>query len=81
MYSFHGSAYETSFPMIWVLATNRDTVMYKQILTVIINAIEVSFFLIYPLDGQKTKKTKTKSADFFVNTGILDKLFQKEPKF
>ena len=42
MYSFHGSAYETSFPMIWVLATNRDTEMYKQILTVIINAIEVS---------------------------------------
>ena len=38
-------------------------------------------FFINPLDGQKTKKPKTKSADFFVNTGILDKLFQKEPKF
>ena len=60
MYSFHGSAYETSFPMIWVLATNRDTVMYKQILTVIINAIEVSFFLLIHWMVKKLKNQKPK---------------------
>ena len=36
-----------------------------------------------PLDGRNTKKTKkpkTKTADFFVNTGILVNFFQKKPK-
>ena len=36
-----------------------------------------------PLDGQnnkKLKKTKTKTADFFVNTHIIVNFFQKNPK-
>ena len=33
--------------------------------------------LIYPLHGRNTKKLKTKTSDFFVNTHILVKLFQK----
>ena len=35
--------------------------------------------MINQLDGRKTKKPKTKTADFLVNTGILVKLFQKSP--
>ena len=38
--------------------------------------------MIYPLDERNTKKlkkTKTKPADFFVNTCISVKLFQKKP--
>ena len=37
--------------------------------------------MIDPLDGRNTKEQKTKTADFFVNTGILVKLFQKKPKY
>jgi len=37
-------------------------------------------FMINPLDGRNTKKPKTKTADFLVNTGILVKFFQKKPK-
>ena len=36
--------------------------------------------MIYPLDGRNTKKlkkTKTKTADFFVNTRISVKFFKK----
>ena len=36
--------------------------------------------MINPLDGRNTKKPKTKTTDFFVNTGILVKLFQKKAK-
>ena len=36
--------------------------------------------LIYPLHGRNTKKPKTKTAYFFVNTRILVKLLQKKPK-
>ena len=36
--------------------------------------------LIYPLDSRNTKKPKTKTADFFVNTRISVKFFQKKPK-
>ena len=39
----------------------------------------LSNLLINPLDGRNTKKLKTKTADYFVNTGILVKLFQKKP--
>ena len=34
-----------------------------------------------PLDGRNTKKLKTKTADFFVNTHISVKFFQKKPKW
>ena len=36
--------------------------------------------MIYPLDSRNTKKLKNKTADFFVNTRILVKLFQKKAK-
>ena len=41
--------------------------------------------MINPLDGQNTKKPKNqkpkpKTADFFVNTGISVKFFQKKSK-
>ena len=35
------------------------------------------FHLIYPLDSWNTRKPKTKTADFFVNTRISVKFFQK----
>ena len=41
------------------------------------------WLMIYPLhrrNTKKTKKPKTKLLIFFVNTGILVKLFQKKPK-
>ena len=37
--------------------------------------------LIYPLDSRKTKRPKTKTADFFVHTCISVKFFQKKPKW
>ena len=40
----------------------------------------VLHFVIYPLDSQNTKKLKTKTAVFFVNTRISVKFFQKKPK-
>ena len=36
--------------------------------------------MIYPLDSQNTKKPKTRTAGFFVNTRISVKFFQKKPK-
>ena len=33
-----------------------------------------------PLDGRNTKKQKTKTADFFVNTHISVNFFQKKAK-
>ena len=38
------------------------------------------YLLTNPLDGRNTKKPKTKTADFFVNTHISVKFFQKKPK-
>ena len=35
--------------------------------------------MIYPLDGRNTKKPKTKTGDFFVNTLISVNFFQKKP--
>ena len=31
-----------------------------------------------PLDGRNTKKPKTKTADFFLNTGIQSNYFKKK---
>ena len=36
--------------------------------------------MIYPFGSRNTKKPKTKTAHFFVNTHISVKFFQKKPK-
>ena len=36
--------------------------------------------MIYPLHGRNTKKPKTKTADFFVNTGNFSQIVSKKAK-
>ena len=36
--------------------------------------------MIYPLHGRNTKKPKTKTADFFVNTGLFSQIVSKKAK-
>ena len=45
MYSFHGGAYETTFPFVYSLLTHKDEAMYRAVLSVILRAIEVKIYM------------------------------------
>ena len=60
-----------------LLAQSRHPGTFFRVTT---NYWQGSSRIIYQLDGQNTKKSKAKTADFFVNTGISVNIFQKNPK-